>query len=114
MGSDATQELALGGGFANERDIAMGEIANTAVDHLGASTAGARSEVPGFQQDHPHAAGSRRSRDARAGDPATDYDHAEGLLLGESEEAPAVPKVEVRRADCGNPISARAIRSSCS
>ncbi len=75
MRGDAPQDLPLRGRLAHQGDIPLGEVAQAAVDHLGAAAAGPAGPVAGFEEGHPEAAQGRIPRDPRPGDaPADDRD----------------------------------------
>ena len=77
------QDSALDGAAPGDADIAGRQIAQPAVDQLGAPPAGAECEIVLFHQRHSQASGRGVQRDAGAGDAATDHDDVGRLAVGQ-------------------------------
>jgi hypothetical protein len=79
----AHQDGALACGLPGQAPLAVGEVAQAAVDELGAPAARALGEVAALDQRDRQAPAGGVERDARAGDPATDDEHVDPLAVGE-------------------------------
>jgi hypothetical protein len=75
------QHLALGKRLAHQRELVVLEVAQAAVNELGAARRGVLREIVFLAQHDPVAAASQVARDARAVDAAADHEHVAGLRL---------------------------------
>ena len=66
------QDAALDGALVGDADLAVGEVAQPAVDQLGGPAGGAEGEVVGVDGEHGQAAGDGVEGDAGAGDAEAD------------------------------------------
>src|SRR6185437_9987220 len=77
----AQQHLALGKRFRDEAKLVMLEVAQAAVDQLGARRRRVRGEIVLFDEQHRQSAPGSVARDARAVDAAADHEQVEGTRL---------------------------------
>ena len=80
MGRELDQQLALEQRLANQAEIEVLQVAQTAVHELAGAAGGAAGEVGALQQGDAVAAGGRIQRDARPGDASPDDDDVELVL----------------------------------
>ena len=92
--SDPAQHLAFGRRFTHQPDVALGEVAQTAVDHLGAAARGPRRHVPSLDEGDSQTTKCGVAGDAGSGDARTDDHHVELLCRQPCERGRAVPEVE--------------------
>ena len=78
-GGDLHQDPALDGTLVGHVELALGEVAQAAVDQLGAPPAGAEGDVVGVDGDHVEAAAGGVERDSGAGDAEADDEDVRGL-----------------------------------
>ena len=78
---EVQQDLALGQRLGNKTKFVVLEIAQAAVNELGARRRRVRSEVVALDQQHGKAAARGVARDARAIDAAADDQKVAGLLV---------------------------------
>ncbi|MCW0423200.1 hypothetical protein NB713_001143 [Xanthomonas sacchari] len=69
------QHLALGQGLADQGELVLLQVAQAAMDQLGAGAGGMRGQVVALAQAHRQAAAHRVAGDAHAVDAATDHQH---------------------------------------
>jgi len=67
------QDLAFGERFGHQAELELLEIPKAPVDELAARRAGSRAEIIALHQQHLQPASGGVARDARAVDPAADY-----------------------------------------
>ena len=80
------EDLALAGALVGDADRALGEVAQAAVDELGAPAAGAPGEVLALEQRNRQAARRGVESDARAGHPAADDKDVDDTSVAELGE----------------------------
>ena len=80
------EQAALAQGFQNQGNIALFEIADTAVDEFGTAARGAFGEVVGFKKGGAQAARGGIHGRAKTGRPATNDDHVPFPFVFESSE----------------------------
>ena len=73
----AHQPFALGQGLAHQRELAVLQVAQPAVDQLGRRRRGVRRQIVLLAQQHPLTAAGQITGDAGAIDPATDDQHVD-------------------------------------
>ncbi len=76
-GRDVHQDAALDRALVGDRELALGEVAQAAVDELGRPARRAEGEVVGVDREHGEAAGDRVEGDAGAGDAEADDHHVD-------------------------------------
>ena len=91
-GGDLHQDAALDGALVGDADLAVGEVAQAAVDQLGGPARRAEGEVVGVDGERGQSAGGGVEGDAGAGDAEADDEHVD--VVGEVGEAVA--------AECGS------------
>jgi hypothetical protein len=80
MGCDARHEMrALHSAFPRDRYIAVGQVAQTAVDELAGPTRCAECEVIGFDQCHVEATTRGVQGRTAAGDATTDHENIDDM-----------------------------------
>ena len=91
-GAFSIMPLALGERLVDEAELALVEVAQTAVHELGAAAAGARREVVALDERGPQATRGGVERDAGAGDPAAHHEHVEVVVTEPMQRAGAVER----------------------
>ena len=71
------EDVPFAGRLPGEADLEIAQIAEPAVDQLGAPAAGTVGEVVGFEQGDAQSATGGVQCNAGAGDAATDHEHVE-------------------------------------
>jgi len=92
--ADPAQDLAFRCRFLDQGDVALPEIAQPAVDQLGAAAARAARIVAGFQQRDGQSAQRRITGDARPRHSSADDDQVEALPLQRREAVRPVARVD--------------------
>ena len=94
------QHVSLARTFIGDAELALCEVAQSAVDELGAPPAGAVCEIAAFDQGHGQATRRCVQGDTDAGDAAADNEQVDDFSTGECVQlATAANRVE-RRAGC--------------
>ena len=83
MRRDAQHIRALGQRFADQRHVALREVANTTMQELGGAGRGASTKVVRLQEGDGKTAQGGVQGHTQAGGPASDDDKVEGLILGQ-------------------------------
>ncbi len=94
MGGDGLDDPALRGRLAHQGQVALGKIAQAAVDHLRGAAAGPGGEIAGLDQGHGETAHGGVAGDAGPGDAAADHRDIEDARLQFGEQTGAVAKIE--------------------
>ena len=79
----AVEETAFDTGFAYKLNVALGEVANAAVNQFGAAAGGTFGEVGLFKYEGRVAAAGGVEGDAEAGGAAADNDEVPDFIVGE-------------------------------
>ncbi len=91
----AQQDVAFPGALAGQRDVAGGQVAQSAVDELGAPPAGAEGQVVGFQERDGQPAARGIQCHTRPGHPAADDENVDDGTARQIGEIPiALPAIE--------------------
>ena len=83
VGGDGAEDGALVGRFADERDVAVGEVADPAVNELGRAAGGPGGEVVLLDEGDGQAAQGGVAGEPAAGDPAADHQNITCALFPE-------------------------------
>jgi ElaB/YqjD/DUF883 family membrane-anchored ribosome-binding protein len=91
------QQPALAQRLAHEAELLLLEVAQPAVDQLARARRRAGREVTRLDQRHRQTARGGVERAARAGRPAADDEHVEGLLAHPGERGLALLRIQARQ-----------------
>src|SRR3954471_23223348 len=81
MRREPDEELALEQSLSDQSKVEVLQVPKAAVNHLRGAAGGALTEIAALDQRNRIAARCRIESDAGAGDPSSDDDHVEGVLL---------------------------------
>ena len=95
MRRNLAQDLALGGRFAHQTDVAVGKVAKAAVHQLRRAAAGAGRDIARLDQRDAQSALGSIAGNTGAGNARPDHDNVVGAAVQPGEGARAVAEIEI-------------------